>query len=73
MLVEDERVGIVVDHYDVMAAGKVDQRFITYTAVTDERICDGFYFSTAFKTIKSIMRNPYQLDEPPKEIFYDID
>lgn len=59
---------------EIQSDGKiVEQRFITYTAVTDERICDGFYFSTAFKTIKSIMRNPYQLDEPPKEIFYDID
>ncbi len=50
-----------------------EKRFISYTAVTDERICDGFYYSTAFKQLKSIMRNPMQLDEPPKEVFYDID
>ena len=50
-----------------------EKRFISYTAVTDERICDGFYYSTAFKTLKSIMRNPFQLDERPKEVFYDVD
>lgn len=50
-----------------------EKRLISYTAVTDERICDGFYYSTAFKTLKSIMRNPFQLDERPKEVFYDVD
>ena len=51
----------------------IEKRFISYTAVTDERICDGFYYSTAFKQLKSVLRNPFQLDEKPKQIFYDID
>ncbi len=50
-----------------------ERRFISYTAVTDERICDGFYYSTAFKQLKSIMRNPSQLDERPAEVLYDVD
>lgn len=51
----------------------IEKRFISYTAVTDERICDGFYYSTAFKQLKSVLRNPFQLDEKPKQVFYDID
>ncbi len=51
----------------------IEKRFISYTAVTDERICDGFYYSTAFKQLKSVLRNPFQLDEKPKQIFYDVD
>lgn len=40
---------------------------------TDERICDGFYYSKVLKTFKSILMNPYQLDEAPEEILEDID
>lgn len=59
---------------EIQSDGQItEKRSISYTAVTDERICDGFYYSTAFKQLKSIMRNPAQLDEPPKEVFYDID
>ena len=59
---------------EVQLDGTVVQRkYIDYTVNTDERICDGFYYSTAFKTLKSIMRNPFQLDERPKEVFYDVD
>lgn len=49
-----------------------ERRSITYTWVTDERICDGFYYASAFKTIKSILRDPFQLDTPPETVYYDI-
>ena len=50
-----------------------ERRYITYTWVTDERICDGFYYSSAFKTIKSILKDPFQLDSPPEKVYEDIE
>ena len=41
-----------------------DRRYIDYKVVTDERICDGHYYATAFKHMKHYMRNPHLLDEP---------
>ncbi len=40
------------------------RRYIDYKIVTDERICDGHYYATAFKHIKHYLRNPHLLDEP---------
>ncbi len=40
------------------------RRYIDYKVVTDERICDGHYYATAFKHIKHYLRNPHLLDEP---------
>jgi len=40
--------------------------------VVDERICDGFYFSQAFKYFKSILKNPEVLDLPPEQVIEDI-
>ncbi len=39
-------------------------RYIDYKIVTDERICDGHYYATAFKHMKHYLRNPHLLDEP---------
>ncbi len=50
-----------------------ERRYISYTWVTDERICDGFYYSSAFKLLKSILKDPFQLDNPPEKVFEDID
>lgn len=50
-----------------------ERRYITYTWASDERICDGFYFSSAFKTLRSILKNPYQLDNPPEKVYADIE
>ena len=49
------------------------KRYIDYNVVTDERICDGFYFASALKMMKKILKNPYCLDERPAEIVADID
>jgi len=49
------------------------KKLIDVKLVVDERICDGFYFSQAFRYFKSILRNPDMLDDPPDQIVEDID
>jgi len=54
--------------------GTVEQRkYIDYKFTLDERICDGFYFSQAFKLFKSIMRQPEILEKPPETVVEDVD
>ena len=50
-----------------------ERRSITYTWVTDERICDGFYYSSTLKLLKSILKDPFQLDVPPVKVVEDVD
>lgn len=47
-------------------------KYIDFCVVTDERICDGHYYASAFKMMKSILLNPEVLDEPPAQIKEDI-
>ena len=49
------------------------RKYIDYTFVMDERVCDGFYFSQSMKLFKSIFRNPTVLDKSPDKIVEDID
>ena len=49
------------------------KRYIDLKAVTDERICDGYYFASAFKLMKRYVENPELLIDPPEEVFEDID
>ncbi len=49
------------------------KRYIDLKAVTDERICDGYYFASAFKALKSYVEKPEQLITPPEQVFEDID
>lgn len=51
----------------------VMKKYIDYTLVLDERICDGFYFAQAFKYLKSYIRHPEQLDVPPEKVVEDVD
>lgn len=54
--------------------GELEKRhFVTFKAVTDERICDGYYYASAFKIIKRLLLNPEMLDEPVSEVIEDID
>lgn len=50
-----------------------ERKYLDYKIAVDERICDGFYFSQAFKMLKSIMRKPHLLEVPPETIVEDID
>ena len=49
------------------------RRVVDFKAVTDERICDGFYYASAFKLIKKAVENPESLELPPETIVEDID
>ena len=51
----------------------VERRYIDYNVVTDERICDGYYYASALKYIKHLLKNPSVLSERPAEIIEDID
>lgn len=46
--------------------------YIPYTFTTDERICDGFYYASAFKLLLGYLKNPWQLDVPPESVKEDI-
>ncbi len=49
------------------------EHYVDFTVVTDERICDGYYFATALKYLKKILKNPWVLDEAPAEVVEDVD
>lgn len=51
----------------------VVKKYIDYTVVCDERITDGHYYASAFKTMEYIMKHPFELDTPPKTVVEDID
>ena len=60
--------------YELRKDGTVAERkYVDYTVVTDERICDGFYYASAFKLMRSYFKNPYILDEPVENVVPDID
>lgn len=49
----------------------VKRKYVDYTFVTDERICDGFYFASALRLFRKYLSNPAELDVPPEQIFED--
>lgn len=66
--------GITERKHGVRPDGSVEeQRLMNYTMVMDERICDGYYYASAFRLFNGLLRNPKQLDAPPKEIVQDVD
>ena len=62
-------------HKNVMNAnGAVERRtMIDVKVVTDERICDGFYFASALKLIRKFVASPALLTTPPETVIEDID
>ncbi len=48
-------------------------RFITFRAVLDERICDGYYYASGFKIMKRYLLHPELLDTEMTEYVEDID
>ena len=48
-------------------------RYIEMKVTTDERICDGYYYASAFKMMKKIFENPRVLENPPEQVFEDIE
>lgn len=49
-----------------------EKRFIDYTFVTDERICDGHYYAQALKTMREYLANPRPLCNAPETVTEDI-
>ena len=50
-----------------------EKKYIDITAVTDERICDGYYYASAFKLMRTFLKNPCILDEPVEGPVRDVD
>lgn len=58
--------------YQTQSDGSVKKmRIMELTVVCDERICDGHYYATAFKTWKKYIENPNILTIPPEKIIID--
>jgi len=51
----------------------ISRPVIDITVVTDERICDGFYYAGAFKMMLRLIKNPSVLLDPPEQVVEDID
>ena len=49
------------------------RKMVDYKIVTDERICDGFYYALALKNVRFYLKNPEKLDMPPAEVVEDVD
>ena len=49
-----------------------ERRMIDVKFVTDERVCDGFYYASVFKTMKKYLKNPEKLDTPPEVVAEDV-
>ena len=52
---------------------KERHHFVTLKVVTDERICDGYYYASAFKRIKRYILKPELLDNFAESVSEDID
>ncbi len=63
-----KKVNIINDEGQVEKHGIVDTTF-----VLDERICDGYYFATAYKYLKRFFKNPALLELPPENVAMDIE
>ena len=48
------------------------KKYIEMKAVTDERICDGFYYASSFRLFKRYVENPELLETPPEQVYDDI-
>lgn len=60
--------------YEPDSEGQIKKKqYMDFTFVLDERICDGYYYASALRLLKQIIRNPSQLDNPPEKVFEDIE
>ena len=58
----------------IASDGSVKERkMLDFKVVTDERICDGYYYASFLKTMKTYLKNPDKLDLVPANIVPDID
>ncbi len=60
--------------YELDSQGIVKKKsYMDFTFVLDERICDGYYYASALRLLKNIIKNPWQLDNPPETVIEDIE
>ena len=52
---------------------KEKHHFVTFKVTTDERICDGFYYASAFKQMMRYINHPEALDQTLDSVVEDID
>ena len=52
---------------------KEKHHFVTFKVTTDERICDGFYYASAFKQMMRYINHPESLDQTLDSVVEDID
>ena len=48
------------------------EQYMDISFSLDERICDGFYYASALKAMKYLIKNPEELDVPPAKVVEDI-
>ena len=59
--------------YELSRTGEVLKTlYIDIAVVTDERICDGFYFASAFRKFDYFMKHPEKLEAAPETVVEDI-
>ena len=59
--------------YEISRTGEVlKSLYIDIAVVTDERICDGFYFASAFRKFNHYMKHPEALEVAPETVVEDI-
>ena len=46
--------------------------YVDVTYNLDERICDGFYYASALKYMRTLFKKPEILDTPPETVVKDI-
>lgn len=67
-------IGAKRQEYALQKDGSVKElRLMDFTLVSDERICDGHYYASAFKYLQKVFKNPEMLNDPPEEVIPDID
>ena len=49
----------------------VFERTMPLGVVMDERICSGYYFARAFRTMQRYLKDPSLLETPPEEVLQD--
>ena len=52
---------------------KENHHFVSFKVVTDERICDGFYYASAFKQMMRYLNHPEVFDNPAETVVEDLD
>ena len=58
--------------YELNESGEVTRKkYVDFTVVTDERICDGFSYASGLKTFRRYFNNPWVLDSAPEKVIED--